>query len=362
MYDVPQMGYHLILEFTNVTALDLDNYDEIHEFLTKSIIDCGATIENSQYKKFEPQGVTILYLLSESHFSIHTWPENKSIAIDFYHCGEKANGNLSRAEVILCDKFGWENCCNSMMIERGGVTSALLNIYDHSSTIFRGVKLIHREQTKFQDLRVYDTMNMGRCLSLDGMIQMSDSLKDNYTKDLTRLVVLNEKKYKHILIIGAGDMIIPTYLLDNFPGIKKITVVEIDNRVVEVTKKYFKFCDKVDKFIKQKKLEIVFEDGAKYIKGKIKEKYQYDGLIIDNSDVYIFEGPAASLFTPEFYMNINHALKKGARFSQQISDDNVKKKWEDMVRSVGFKEFDYIYSNTPEYSVALPLGIATKIA
>ena len=360
MYTVPKMGYHLILEFTDVTSIDLNKYEDLNVFLSQAIKDCGATVESQQHKNFVPQGVTILYLLSESHFSIHTWPENKSCAIDFYHCGGNAKNNLTKAEIILCDKFGWENCASSMMIERGGVRQALLNHYDHSSTLFRGVKLIHREQTKYQDLRIYDTKEMGRCLSLDSMIQMSDTLEDNYTVDLTRLVIEKEKSYNHILVIGAGDMIIPTYILEKYPGVKKVTVVEIDDRVVENTRKYFKFCDKIDSLCKEGRLEIVIEDGAKYLRDNISSKYQYDGLIIDNSDVYIFEGPAASLFTPEFYQNIFGVLKPGAAFSQQVSDENVKKKWEEMCRSVGFKDFSYVYSNTPEYSVALPLGIARK--
>ena len=35
----------------------------------------GATVVNTIYKKFYPQGVTVLSLLEESHISIHTWPE-----------------------------------------------------------------------------------------------------------------------------------------------------------------------------------------------------------------------------------------------------------------------------------------------
>ena len=39
-------------------------------------------------KKFEPQGVTVLCLLSESHISIHTWPEEGKAAVDVYTCGD----------------------------------------------------------------------------------------------------------------------------------------------------------------------------------------------------------------------------------------------------------------------------------
>lgn len=81
------MGNHLILDFVNVTSVDLNNYDEVDARLREVLACTSVHIEGSLHKKFDPQGVTIIYLLSESHLSIHTWPETKSCAIDFYHCG-----------------------------------------------------------------------------------------------------------------------------------------------------------------------------------------------------------------------------------------------------------------------------------
>jgi S-adenosylmethionine decarboxylase len=38
--------------------------------------------------QFSPQGVTAICLLSESHISIHTWPEKGEAAVDVFTCGE----------------------------------------------------------------------------------------------------------------------------------------------------------------------------------------------------------------------------------------------------------------------------------
>lgn len=35
---------------------------------------------------FTPQGISLIYLISSSHMSIHTWPENDYIHIDFLTC------------------------------------------------------------------------------------------------------------------------------------------------------------------------------------------------------------------------------------------------------------------------------------
>ena len=362
MDNIPGMGAHLMLDFTNVTSVNLNSLEEVDQLLTKTILECKATIESKQFKIFEPQGLSILYLLSESHFSIHTWPEHGACAIDFYHCGTTARQRMQRAEEILCSYFGWENCSGSILIDRGSARQALLNNYYHSSTLFKHLKLIHREKTDFQDLRVYESNDLGRVLSLDGMIQITDHLDDNYTADLTRLIVQKGKRYENLLIIGAGDMLSPNYLLnDNEFDIGKITVVEIDEKVFQNTKKFFeKGVGNIEHFIDSGKLEVIFRDGADYLKEMKQQGVTFDGIIIDNSDVFIFEGPAARLFTFEFYTNIHACLKKGASFSQQVSDEKVKTKWEAMVKSVGFREISVIYSSSPQYSVMLPIAAAKK--
>jgi S-adenosylmethionine decarboxylase len=38
--------------------------------------------------QFKPQGVTAICLLSESHISIHTWPEKREAAVDVFTCGD----------------------------------------------------------------------------------------------------------------------------------------------------------------------------------------------------------------------------------------------------------------------------------
>lgn len=83
---------------------------------------------------------------------------------------------------------------------------------------------------------------------------------------MSREVVKYEKSYDHILIIGGGDMLIANYLLENFPNVKKITVCEIDEKVVENVKKYFKMSENINKNIESGRLSVVYEDGAEYAK------------------------------------------------------------------------------------------------
>ena len=52
------------------------------------------TILNRATHTFSPYGITILYMLSESHISIHTFPENNYMALDIYTCRQYDNNDV----------------------------------------------------------------------------------------------------------------------------------------------------------------------------------------------------------------------------------------------------------------------------
>ena len=59
-----------------------------------------ATVLNLISNKFEPQGVTAIALLAESHISIHTWPESNYSAVDIFTCGQKMLPELASQYLI----------------------------------------------------------------------------------------------------------------------------------------------------------------------------------------------------------------------------------------------------------------------
>lgn len=82
------LGKHCTLELYGVDPHLLNDLAFLDDVLRKAAIESGATILDSVFKQFEPQGITMLLLLAESHVSIHTWPENKTAAVDIYTCGD----------------------------------------------------------------------------------------------------------------------------------------------------------------------------------------------------------------------------------------------------------------------------------
>jgi len=51
--------------------------------------ECNSTLLDLNAYKFDPQGVTSIAMLAESHISIHTWPENGMAVCDVFTCGDK---------------------------------------------------------------------------------------------------------------------------------------------------------------------------------------------------------------------------------------------------------------------------------
>jgi hypothetical protein len=81
------MGNHLLLEVYDVNHDLLNDGITLQEVMERGIQRAGMTILNIFQYCFQPQGVTIVIALEESHVSCHTWPEKGCIAIDAYTCG-----------------------------------------------------------------------------------------------------------------------------------------------------------------------------------------------------------------------------------------------------------------------------------
>lgn len=80
-------GSHVTADFYGVHKAMLDDEDFLKRHLASAAIHCGATVLQLNSEKFEPSGVTCAHILSESHITCHTYPDQQFIAIDVYTCG-----------------------------------------------------------------------------------------------------------------------------------------------------------------------------------------------------------------------------------------------------------------------------------
>jgi len=95
-------GHHFILELSECQSDLLADLNYVEKILKEAVLKAKATIINACFYRFSPTGVSGIILLSESHCSIHTWPEEAYAAVDIYTCGketfpEKACNYISQA-------------------------------------------------------------------------------------------------------------------------------------------------------------------------------------------------------------------------------------------------------------------------
>ncbi len=82
------LGTHIVCELSGCTPSILTDVDAVREMMIGAAEASRATIMEVAFHRFQPQGVSGVVVLAESHISIHTWPEMGYAAMDFYTCGD----------------------------------------------------------------------------------------------------------------------------------------------------------------------------------------------------------------------------------------------------------------------------------
>lgn len=159
-------------------------------------------------------------------------------------------------------------------------------------------KVLHSEQSQFQKIEVLETEAVGKLLLLDGKTMVSEVDEFIYHEVMAHIPYMVSEKVEKVLIIGGGDGGVVREFAKH-KDIKQIDLVEIDERVIEVSRKFFPECTSA---LDDPRVNILPQDGFAFIKSK---KNEYDIIIIDSTDPEDF---ASGLFTTEFYKDVYDAL------------------------------------------------------
>lgn len=104
-----------MVEYTGCDADVLDDLKRIQNLMKKAARAAHTKIVASVFQPFDPQGVTGVVVVEESHLSIHTWPEHGYAAVDFFTCGDSMP---ELAHAVLHEGLGAEHA-EVMLIDRG---------------------------------------------------------------------------------------------------------------------------------------------------------------------------------------------------------------------------------------------------
>jgi len=323
-------GKHYMLDFHDVdrAALTLLETSEGNSFLAQEIIRSGMTILGNQSHRLPGGGLTVVFLLSESHMSVHTWPEHSFAALDIYTCGNSmaADRLVTSMRALLkpgAAKISYiergSDLSHSVRVERientlekmqaasptTEVPILLDSVQSESLTppstadicinadfdggdcfLWRNASLLYSRKSEIQLVEVVIRQSGQRCLLLDAAVQFCDSAdNDLYTHALTEPVMqplLARRGDIDIYVIGGGDGWVGTHLLAAYPSaIQSIRVIDIDPVVSEVTRKFFPIVHGPDSF-RDSRVQYTAADAALWLRDA--PDASADAVIIDCTD------------------------------------------------------------------------------
>jgi S-adenosylmethionine decarboxylase proenzyme len=106
---------HVLGEYWECDRALLDDQAQLEQLMKRSAEAANATVVASAFHRLEPQGVSGVVVLEESHFSVHTWPEVGYAAVDFFTCG---TCDPEAGHRLLCEALGAARA-EGMVLERG---------------------------------------------------------------------------------------------------------------------------------------------------------------------------------------------------------------------------------------------------
>lgn len=87
--------------------------------MVRAAEESGATVVDTHFHEFAPQGISGVVVIKESHFAIHTWPEHGFAAVDVFTCGRSVD--VERAIAILKEGFGASLASITHHLDRGSL-------------------------------------------------------------------------------------------------------------------------------------------------------------------------------------------------------------------------------------------------
>ena len=84
-----EKAYQLIVDCYGCDEKIINSLEEIKKAVHEGCRAIGTTIVEECYHRFEPVGISAMAVITTSHFSIHTWPENGYAAIDVFSCSKE---------------------------------------------------------------------------------------------------------------------------------------------------------------------------------------------------------------------------------------------------------------------------------
>ncbi len=179
--------------------------------------------------------------------------------------------------------------------------------------ILRVSRVLYSGKTKYQEVDIVESPDLGKCLIIDGAIQSSTFDEYIYHEVLVHPAMLTAEERKNILIIGGGEGATIREVLKY--DIDKVYVIDIDEELVELCKEHLR--EMHQGAFEDKRVRLLFTDGMKFIN---ESENRFDVIILDITDPT--ENTSSALYTREFYSSVKSRLSNNGVLVTQATSPN----------------------------------------
>lgn len=307
------LGTQLIAEFVYCAKRLLNDRVGLEQMLIDGMKKCGFELISLNGHKFNPVGVTVTAIVGESHIAIHTYPEARHVSLDIFTCSasHKTQKLLKYLKLRLKPKtlrvVELLRGNPIEIIEQDWVTESSLKAFEIR---FHAKKKLYSGHSKYQHIEIIENDNFGRMMFLDSDLQIAENDAHLYNKSLVMPLVDRRNKLETVAILGGGDGGVLQETLLHDP--KKVVVVDIDEDVINVAKKYLrKICQNA---FNDKRAKLVIGDANKFLE----KKQKFDAIIYDltmHPEAFTIKDRA--LFLDSLFLKVKKSLTKNGMISMQ---------------------------------------------
>lgn len=326
-------GTHVLADLYGIAYELLNDRGTIAVIFEEAIRKGGATLLGLQIKEFEPHGLTAVAVLSESHASIHTYPEKGSAFLDVFTCGDCDPGAIANE---IASQLG-ATVKGLQRIERGqrpsvedgfepaNVTNKKANQEVEVDTLpsrtiaeefIPGIdrlweveEFIAKAKTPYQDVSIVRTA-LGATLFSGQERQSSEMTQHIYHEGQIVPAALMTDSIERVLIIGSSEGVVSQ--MTEQMGAKEIIHVDIDESCVRLCAEFLPYgytlADIENSENGKGPTRLLFEDGYAFVNKCVEAKEKFDIIVMDLPEEQLSDAQHNKLYQEEFLANISALL------------------------------------------------------
>ncbi len=303
------VGSHVLADISGSTSSLLNDSQALLDLLVRASEQAGATVLTAHHHAFEPQGVTAIVVLAESHVSIHTWPEWGGATLDAYTCGAAdpellMNIVIEELKPVIVRRAAVPRTVPGGADDRGFrfaefITPADRYEHDIAEVIIEG-------STQYQDYMTGRSDVWGRMLVLDGVVQSTEADEFIYHEGIVHpacYAVAASAPVRDVLILGGGEGACLREAL-RWNSVTNALMVDIDEEVVDACRANLPLHHQGA--FDDPRTKLTHADAVSFIRSL--PDASLDVIVSDMTDP-VEDGPSTFCFTQEYFREISRILR-----------------------------------------------------